>query len=255
MPFKKLFTINLQKNKPRTEQTTVSVGLITLKTSITFMERRTLAMAINSMKGELTVKVPLCVTTEEALKFIRDKESWLIKKIEQGKERRKNHAEREYKHDSKHLLLGRVFSLNVIESSRRIQPHFENGILTLHAPTEQHIKVLLRRWYAKNAPSLIGNITTPVITDFFMRYSKSPTSMEYKFVTSYWGVCTSQGCIRLNIELIRAPKECIEYIMAHELCHLIHQNHSARFYKLLTEFMPDWKERKELLDKTITCKY
>lgn len=255
MPFKKLFNVNLQKSKPRTEHTTISVGLVTLKTSITFMERRTLAMAINSMKGELTVKVPLRVTMEETMKFIRDRESWLIKKIELGKERASNHTEREYKDGSKHLLLGKTFTLSVIESNRRVQPHFEDGILTLHAPTKEHIKPVLRRWYAKNAPILFGNITTPITTDFFIRYSKSPTSMEYKFVTSYWGVCTSQGCIRLNIELIRAPKECIEYIMAHELCHLIHQNHSAKFYGLLTEFMPDWKERKQLLDKTITCNY
>lgn len=255
MSFKKLFTINLQPKKTHSEQTVTHVGMMTLDTTIIFMERNSMTMAINAVKGELIVKVPHRMTMSQAKQFIKDKEGWLVKKISESSDRRKNHIEREYKHGATHLLLGKEFTLNIIISNRRVAPVFENGILTLHVPTEEYIKPVLRKWYAKMAPTLFAKIVSPQITEFMKRYSKSPSEMEYKFVTSYWGVCTSRGCIRLNIELLRAPKECIEYIMAHELCHLVHQNHSARFYKLLTEFMPDWKERKEILEKIITCKY
>lgn len=219
------------------------------------MERNSMTIAINTLKGELIVKVPNRMTMVQTQQFIKEKEGWLIKKISESSNRRKNHIEREYKHGAVHLFLGKEFTLNILISNRRVAPDFKNGILTLHVPTEEHIKPALRKWYAKMAPTLFANIVSPQITEFLKRYSKSPSTMEYKFVTSYWGVCTSKGCIRLNIELLRAPKECTEYIMAHELCHLVHQNHSAIFYKLLTEFMPDWERRKELLEKIITCKY
>lgn len=194
------------------------------------------------------------MTSQEVRKFINEKETWLIKKIAQGAARRENHIAREYRHGAIHLLLGKEFTLNVIIANRRIAPLFEEGILTVIVSDETRIEKAVRKWYATIAPALFTKIISPVMTDFKMKYHKSPAELEYKFVTSYWGVCTSRGCIRLNNELLRAPKECIEYIIAHELCHLVHQNHSTKFYALLTEFMPDWKQRKELLDKTITCK-
>lgn len=251
----RLFTINIKKQKPRSEKFTTHIGTVSLDTTVIFMERQTLSLAINSLKGELTVKVPYTITSEQARKFIKEKEGWLIKKISQGDARRENLSVREYRHGAKHLLLGKEFSLNVVISNRRVAPLFEDAVLTIVIPSEERTEKAVRKWYAKIAPAVFSNIISSVMADFKLRYSKSPSKLEYKFVTSYWGVCTSRGCIRLNIELLRAPKECIEYIIAHELCHLVHQNHSAKFYNLLTEFMPDWKQRKELLNKTITCKY
>lgn len=218
------------------------------------MTRQTLSLAVNSLKCELIVKVPDVMTIEEARAFIKKKQSWIIKKLAQGEIKRENHIEREYKHGAVHLLLGEKFTLNVVIANQRIAPQFEDGKLTIVAPSETMIQRAVLKWYVSIAISTFSKIVTPVMTDFKMKYRKSPTGLEYKFATSYWGVCTSLGYIRINMELLRAPEECIEYIMAHELCHLIHQNHSVKFYDLLTDFMPDWRERKTLLDKTITCK-
>jgi predicted metal-dependent hydrolase len=67
-----------------------------------------------------------------------------------------------------------------------------------------------------------------------------------------WGSCLrSKGVILLNFELIKAPKYCIDYVMIHELLHFIRKNHDSQFYDLLTVLMPDWKERKEILDENV----
>lgn len=57
-----------------------------------------------------------------------------------------------------------------------------------------------------------------------------------------WGSCTASGQILLNPRLIGAPRICIEYVMLHELCHLVHHDHTQAFYELLTQEMPDWKK-------------
>ena len=66
-----------------------------------------------------------------------------------------------------------------------------------------------------------------------------------------WGSCTPNGKIILNPELIKAPKGSIEYVIIHELCHLIHHNHTKAFYNLQQRMMPDWKKWKERLEYSL----
>ena len=65
---------------------------------------------------------------------------------------------------------------------------------------------------------------------------------------SRWGSLSAAGTMTLNVHLVRAPRACIEYVVAHELCHLKHRGHDAAFFQLLERVMPDWAERKELLE-------
>lgn len=64
-----------------------------------------------------------------------------------------------------------------------------------------------------------------------------------------WGSCTVKNKLIFNPRLIHVPKRCIEYVIMHELCHLIHKHHNKDFFELLTLKMPDWEKRKEKLDK------
>jgi predicted metal-dependent hydrolase len=64
-----------------------------------------------------------------------------------------------------------------------------------------------------------------------------------------WGSCTPKGTILLNPELVQAPGHCIDYVVIHELCHLVHPDHSSAFYKLLDRLMPEWKKWKERLER------
>jgi len=67
-------------------------------------------------------------------------------------------------------------------------------------------------------------------------------------MNTQWGNCSPSGVITLNPHLIKAPTICIDYVILHELCHLVEHNHSDRFYQLLKQVMPDWEVRKEKLD-------
>jgi predicted metal-dependent hydrolase len=72
--------------------------------------------------------------------------------------------------------------------------------------------------------------------------------LTYRFMTSRWGSCTpAKGSIRINLNLGNYPQACLEYVVVHEMCHLLQSGHGARFWALMDEFLPDWKKRKALL--------
>ncbi|HAD80758.1 MAG TPA: hypothetical protein DCF99_17295 [Flavobacteriaceae bacterium] len=85
----------------------------------------------------------------------------------------------------------------------------------------------------------------------FPRFKEYEISLSHKFLKKRWGSCATNGNILLNTELIKASKICIEYVIIHELCHLIHPNHSKDFYELLTELLPNWQKIKHKLETTL----
>ena len=83
----------------------------------------------------------------------------------------------------------------------------------------------------------------------FIPYGIARPKLRIRTMKSCWGSClVNKGIITLNRKLLMQPRECIEYVVVHELCHFIHPNHSKEFYKFMEQFMPDWKERKGRLN-------
>jgi predicted metal-dependent hydrolase len=84
----------------------------------------------------------------------------------------------------------------------------------------------------------------------FRKYGVAKPALKIRMMTSRWGTClVNKGVITLNKLLIEVPHNCVEYVILHEYCHFLQPNHSKKFYALVTMFMPDWKERKQLLEK------
>jgi predicted metal-dependent hydrolase len=79
------------------------------------------------------------------------------------------------------------------------------------------------------------------------KYGISRPPMQVRRMRKRWGSCTPQGRIILNLDLIRAPRLCVDYVILHELCHLKHPHHGKAFYRLLDRVMPDWREIKARL--------
>ena len=91
----------------------------------------------------------------------------------------------------------------------------------------------------------------PLISKAIKKYGIEKPTLRIRDMETRWGSCLAKKrIITLNKRLLESPRNCIEYVVMHELCHLIHPNHSKQFYSFLTMLMPDWKERKIYLDKS-----
>lgn len=225
---------------------------IEISYNVQFSIRRSMSIHVKGT-GEITVKLPVGESVKTAQKLVDEKFDWILKSINKIKSIKETLNQKTYTEGSTHLLLGTPYTLHIIaQKGNRVEIDTNKIIVTTEKPekTEQ----LIKKWYIEQAKKFLIPLTSKIAIDFKERHKKSPSALELKFVKSYWGVCTSRGVIKLNVELMRAPVECVKYIIIHELCHLIHQNHSKRFYDLLSKECPSWKESKKLLEQTISCR-
>lgn len=220
---------------------------------IVFSSRRSIAIQLSGTTGSVTVRAPHGVDTNDLLLFVNSKSLWIKKKLSEIEQRCTAIVQREYVDGSKHLFMGKEYTLRVLRDSKRVV-EIDDQQIVLHLSAKGSVEKALRQWYKTQALHIIPSILSPILIDFHNKYRRSPLKIEYKFVSSYWGICTSDLVIRLNIELIRAKKEHIEYIISHELCHLVHPNHSKSFYNLLDQFRPSWREEKQSLHQLVSIK-
>jgi predicted metal-dependent hydrolase len=106
---------------------------------------------------------------------------------------------------------------------------------------------LLESWYRQHAQLFFETRLQHCLTSPGFR-GLSPPSWSIRLMKRRWGSCTKEGRILLNLQLIQTSPSCIDYVITHELCHLIEHNHTAAFYHLLDRAMPDWRKRKKKLE-------
>ena len=155
---------------------------------------------------------------------------------------------RQYVGGGTFLYLGRQYMLR-IEATEEEAVRFYQGRLVVKTlnPSSEQVKELLQTWYYTRAKVVLSKLFSQQFV-LFNRFQLEKPTLVIKPMEKRWGSCTTGGKIILNVELIKAPVSCIIYVILHELCHLVHHNHSLAFYSLLESFMPDWRRWKQLLE-------
>lgn len=140
------------------------------------------------------------------------------------------------------------FVLSKAEFILKAMKRFENMAEAEEKYQEELVKAKAGR------ESLLADVSlfTEILDEFyplFVPYGVKKPKLRVRTMKSCWGSClVNKGIITLNRKLLMKPRECIEYVVVHELCHFIHPNHSKQFYGFMEQFMPDWKERKAWLN-------
>lgn len=154
-----------------------------------------------------------------------------------------------YENGARFPFLGQTLTLWIIEA-REESLSREGGLLRLlvrDAGDASRVQALVERYFADLTGRVFGEALArycPLLAAYDVRMP----ALRIRAMKTRWGTCLPQkGIVTLNARLVGYPLACIEYVAAHELCHLVHPDHSARFYALLSSLLPDWKRRKALL--------
>ena len=197
--------------------------------------------------GEVILTAPK-ITSDEHIKFIIKKRAkWIEKKKEFFASFET--SEKEYVSGEDFKYLGRSYRLKVIESNKEAVK-LQRGYLEIYVKNKNDLKRkqnLVYEWYYEKALLHFFNI----LQEFNKIVKQEIKDIKIRQMKTRWGSCnTHKSYINLNIELIKKPKICIEYVVFHELVHLIYPNHSKEFYNYLSLYMTDWEKRKHILEKT-----
>jgi predicted metal-dependent hydrolase len=151
-----------------------------------------------------------------------------------------------------HLYLGKQYRLKLIESENEYikltKGFFFVGVADKENKTR--VKGLLSGWYKSHAEKRFKKSLQENI-NHFKKWEIGFPPIIIKRMSKRWGSCTPKGKIIINPEIIKAPPRCIDYVVIHELCHLVHHNHSKDFYDLQLAVMPDWEKWKWKLEKML----
>ena len=209
---------------------------------------RNVHLSVYPPAGRVRISAPLRMDKETIRVFAIAKLGW-IKKQQKKLREQERESEREYLNRESHYVWGKRYLLRVVEKEAPPSVQIKHSVLVLSVrpgATEVKKKEVLERWYREQirelAPRLIAKwerIIGVKVQDFYVQRMKTK-----------WGSCSaSAGTIRLNSELAKKPRECLEYIVVHEMVHLLERTHNRRFVSLMDQFMPRWQSRRDLLNR------
>ncbi|MCU7939708.1 MAG: M48 family metallopeptidase [gamma proteobacterium symbiont of Bathyaustriella thionipta] len=196
---------------------------------------------------------PIDATSDAIQEAVLKRAKWIWKHLSDFNSQHDYVLPRKYISGETQFYLGRRYVLKVLNDyTTKSNTKLLRGQLTVnlyHSGENQpkKVKALIDKWYLSKAKNIFNerlNAVAPRAT-----WVKEIPSFRIMAMKKQWGSCSKKGTLILNAHLVKAPKECIDYVILHELCHLSEHNHSEKFWKLLNRVMPNWKEIKYKLDE------
>lgn len=226
----------------------IQYGTKQITFSIANRKRKSIAVEVHP-DTSVQIKAPLDCQLEDIKRIVTKRSKWIITQQKFFEQFLPETPKREYVAGETHSYLGRKYILKIIISDEN-KVKLQGGFLVVYSQKneEEYIKHLLTEWYYKRATKVFEKVYEEAFQKF-SQYNIQKPEIQIKRMKKRWGSYTSSGNILINPELIKAATVCIEYVMIHELCHLIERNHSKKFYTLLKKINPDWQRWKLKLEK------
>ena len=197
--------------------------------------------------GDLVrVSVPMTLSDSRIRDLITKRTPWIKNKLQEQFDR-PNIPPREYVSGETVTYLGKNYRLKVLigdQPSMKLRGGYVEATVTkADIDPKNSIRSLLKEWYKSHAENRLGEKTK--------RFAKiigvKPSSVTVKDYKSRWGACSISGDISFNWRIILAPHSIIDYVVIHELCHMLEHNHSSKYWKHVERYVPNWKECREWL--------
>ena len=229
---------------------TLTWGTDTIRYEVRFLaSRQTLAIEVHP-DSRVLVRAPVDCPEALIAERVQKRAAWISRQLAEFERYRPRTPARQYINGESHLYLGRQYRLKLAEGdSANVKLTRSQLLVTLPGePEPERVKTLLHRWYLDRARAVFTEVLDASLLHF--KGVEQPR-LIVRAMQSRWGSLSRAGSMTLNVNLVRAPRPCIEYVVTHELCHTRHRDHDARFFKLLGHVMPDWEQRKQRLEAAL----
>jgi len=218
----------------------------TIRFEIKYKNRTSIGIAIDSY-GDLEVSVPKKTPDEQVIRLLEENWDAILQKVQELKARMNGPKEKVYKNDENFLYLGSTYPINIIQDRTIKQDHvvFEEDIFHIYAKQldEEKLKQTLKKFYYQQTKALVEE----GIASYQRHFKKKPRSIRITDSKTTWGTCDSNLGLTFNWRLAMAPREVLDYVVVHEMCHMVHLNHDRSFWRLVGKIMPDYKDKERWL--------
>ena len=213
---------------------------------VLFSRRKTMEISI-APTGNIKVRSPIGIPEDVIIEKVREKASWISKKLYHLKHRYYQPINREFAAGELFMYLGREYPIEInvdININKPIVTILNDKItVSVKNKNKEYIRKALELWYRQNAKEEINKRIS-----FYQKFfSMTPSEVKVKEQKKRWGSCTYKDALLFNWRCVMATESVLDYIVVHEMCHMVHKNHSKEYWKLVASILPDYKQREQWL--------
>ena len=218
----------------------------TIRFDLIYKKRTTMGINID-LYGNVEVQAPKGTSKECILQLLEEHWDFIQQKTKEMKDRTVGHKENVYDQDGSFLYLGNTYPILIFQDSdiEKDNVVFEGDKLHIYVKhhEEERIKQALKRFYYQQCKALVEKR----IQFYQSNFKIKPRSVRISDNKKTWGTCDSMRQLTFNWRLSMAPLEVIDYVVVHEMCHMVHMNHDRSFWRLVGKILPDYEQRQNWL--------
>ncbi len=193
--------------------------------------RRRKTVQLQIRQQQIICRAPQHITNADILEILAKKSDWITQQLQRPLAKPKQYIDGEV-----FYYLGQPYQLHLVHGTRtQVQRSTDQLIVATPQTTPDQVKTSLIHWYQQQAVAELSSR----VAHYQGQISVSPTRILIKSYKTRWGVCHADGRISFNWRIILAPSAIVDYVVIHELCHLVHLNHSAQFWQLVQQHNPN----------------
>ena len=219
-----------------------------LAVEVVLKEIKNVHLSVHPPHGRVRIAAPLRMSLDKIRVFAISKLGW-IKQQQQKLREQERETPREYLDRESHYVWGKRYLLEVVERDAAPGVELKHSKIVLRVRSganEEKKRDILDEWYREQLKLAV----LPLIARWEQLIGVKVEGILVRKLKTKWGSCTPvRRTIRLNTELAKKPTECLEYIVVHELVHLLEPTHNSRFVALMDQFMPRWQHCREILNR------
>ena len=224
------------------------IALGELVIDVTRKNIKNVHLSVYPPTGAVRISAPSRMSLDTIRLFAISKLGW-IKKQQTKLAEQERESVREYVDRESHYVWGRRYLLKVVEVEAAPSVQIQHGTLLLcvrHGADTTTRESVVEAWYRH----ILRAEAAPTVEGWEQRLDVQVDRVFVQRMKTRWGSCNPKaGSIRLNTALALKPKECLEYVVVHEMAHLLEASHGPRFVALMDRFMPNWREQRERLNR------